>query len=66
MKDVEGRKWRTLSEARAERAKEGLECPRCGCRHFEVYRTIPREDVIIRERICRHCGRKMRTSEVPE
>ena len=41
----------------------GLECPRCGCGHFEVLRTLPVAEGIRRYRACRHCGRHLVTTE---
>lgn len=41
----------------------GLECPKCGCRHFEVVKTIRQAKRIVRRRECRHCGRRVTTSE---
>lgn len=49
--------------ATADQPAVGLECPRCGCRHFEVLRTQPTEDGIRRYRACRHCGRRLVTLE---
>jgi transcriptional regulator NrdR family protein len=38
----------------------GLECPRCGCRHFFVVYTRPApRGQIRRVRECRHCGRRV-------
>jgi len=42
----------------------GIMCPRCGCRHFEVYDTRPAPGGRIRRRReCRHCGRRIVTHE---
>ena len=44
--------------------ERGIECPTCGCRHFEVTKT--RQGLkgrIIRWRRCRHCGRPIVTHE---
>ena len=46
------------------RGEIGLVCPDCGCRHFEVARTTPQEGTIMRDRYCRNCGRRVRTTEV--
>ncbi len=43
----------------------GIECPRCGCRHFYVVYTRLREGSIMRRRECRHCGRRITTREKP-
>lgn len=42
----------------------GLECPRCGCFHFEVTHTYRQHRRIRRRRVCRHCGRAVYTFEV--
>lgn len=41
----------------------GIECPRCGCRHFYVVYTRPRADKIVRRKECRHCGKRITTHE---
>ena len=42
----------------------GLECPDCGCGHWETVYTRPGPaGKIIRRRQCRHCGRRMTTVE---
>jgi hypothetical protein len=42
----------------------GLECPRCGCQHFEVVYTRPLwGGRVQRRRECRHCGRRLTTIE---
>jgi transcriptional regulator NrdR family protein len=41
----------------------GIECPRCGCRHFYVVYTRPRDGQIVRRKECRHCGRRITTWE---
>lgn len=42
----------------------GIECPRCGCRHFFTTHTEPLRDGRIRRRkVCRHCGRRVTTFE---
>jgi transcriptional regulator NrdR family protein len=50
---------------RTERASEskGLTCPQCGCRHFYVVYTRPRAGKIVRRKECRHCGRRVTTTE---
>lgn len=41
-----------------------LECPGCGCGHFNVVRTVPQANGRIRRtRECRHCGRQVRSYE---
>ncbi len=43
--------------------ERGLECRRCGCRHFFVDHTRKVNHMIIRYRRCRHCGQRMTTCE---
>jgi len=44
--------------------QRGIECPRCGCRHFRVVYTRPAQGGrIVRRRECRHCGRRITTYE---
>ena len=44
--------------------QHGLVCPSCGCRHFEVLYTRPAYGgKLLRRRACRHCGRRITTSE---
>ncbi len=43
--------------------ERGIECPKCGCHHFEVLYTRPIIGQIKRVRACRHCGRRMVTFE---
>ena len=48
----------------AKAAQGGLECPKCGCRHFEVIETTQRRPgAILRRRACRHCGHRVTTYE---
>ena len=42
---------------------QGLECRKCGCRHFVVDHTRKVNRMIIRYRRCRHCGQRMTTCE---
>jgi len=41
----------------------GLECPRCGCGHFEVVKVCQGPGYVRRRRECRHCGRRVTTTE---
>ncbi len=41
----------------------GLECRRCGCRHFYTIRTERVRGAIVRRRECRHCGERITTKE---
>lgn len=44
--------------------RRGLECPRCGCRHFHVlYTRAAIGGRILRRRECRYCGRRVTTYE---
>ena len=45
------------------KATPGLVCPACGCRHFYVLYTRPRDGKIVRRKECRHCGRRVLTTE---
>lgn len=48
-----------------ERDARGLECRRCGCRHFFVDHTRKARRMVIRYRRCRHCGQRVTTCERP-
>jgi len=42
----------------------GIRCPSCGCGHFRVvYTRRAWGGRVIRRRECRHCGRRVTTSE---
>ena len=44
--------------------KRGIECPRCGCRHFRVlYTRRACGGRLLRRRECRHCERRITTYE---
>ena len=44
--------------------KGGLECRKCGCRHFRVvYTRRARSGKLVRRRECRNCGKRMTTIE---
>jgi hypothetical protein len=47
----------------ASDAPAGIACPKCGCRHLRVVTTDPLDGEIRRYRMCRHCGRRIRTFE---
>lgn len=42
----------------------GMACPKCGCRHLEVYYTRPMRNGRLRVRRCRNCRAEIRTREV--
>jgi transcriptional regulator NrdR family protein len=51
-------------QAKATEEKRGIECPRCGCRHFRVlYTRRAWGGRILRRRECRHCERRITTYE---
>lgn len=41
----------------------GIACPRCGCRHFRVIYKRPTLGGERRRKECRHCGRRVTTTE---
>jgi len=44
----------------------GLQCRKCGCRHFwVVYTRAASGGKIVRRRECRHCGKRITTWERP-
>ena len=52
------------SATRDEQFDKGIECPKCGCRHFYTVWTRPApRNRIWRRRECRHCGHKITTYE---
>lgn len=52
-----------LPDAPPAPEQPGLECPKCGCRHFYVVRTMQTARSIRRYRECRYCGRRVVTTE---
>jgi len=54
--------------------RKGIACPKCGCRDFrddqgrpwQTIKTVPIPGAVRRYKICRHCGRRVRTKEVIE
>ena len=55
-----------MNQAGSQQTDRGIECSRCGCRHFYTTHTEPLRDGRIRRRKeCRHCGRKIVTYESP-
>ena len=54
------------SDSPAPETQRGLQCRKCGCRHFHViYTRAAWGGRILRRRECRHCGRRMTTWEQP-
>ncbi len=50
----------------APKPERGIACPRCGCCHFRTTHTEPLPSGRIRRRkVCRHCGKKVVTYEIP-
>lgn len=42
----------------------GILCPKCGCGHFRViYTRKAARGRLVRRRECRHCGRRVTTTE---
>ncbi len=41
----------------------GLECSRCGCRHFHTTHTTQKKGFIRRRKECRNCGKIINTRE---
>ena len=45
-----------------EQDQRGLECRKCGCKHFRVIYTRPAlGGRLVRRRECRHCGKRFTT-----
>jgi hypothetical protein len=45
-----------------EQDQRGLECRKCGCKHFRVIYTRPAlGGRLVRRRECRHCGKPFTT-----
>jgi hypothetical protein len=67
MEPVPQRKvWPPLPDSpEAQGESRGLECRRCGCRHFFVDNTRKASRMIIRYRRCRNCGQRVTTCERP-
>lgn len=65
---------KTLAEMAAEAnagaiaagAYLGIECPTCGCKHWDTNRTVREEGRIKREKLCRNCHYPLVTYELPE
>jgi DNA-directed RNA polymerase subunit RPC12/RpoP len=52
-----------MSEVSSDKDERGLVCRKCGCRDFRVDTTRDVADGIARYRVCRNCGRRIRTIE---
>ncbi len=44
-------------------AQRGIECPQCGCRDMRVETTRRSDNMVVRYRVCRHCGQRKSTIE---
>ncbi|QDV66237.1 hypothetical protein [Crateriforma conspicua] len=51
------------SNARRSGTPKGFACPRCGCHHFVLLYVRQHVNRTVRRRECRHCGRKVTTTE---
>ena len=57
---------------RKNRKRAGLVCPKCGCadwrdeagRPWQTTKTVNMPGAVRRYKICRHCGRRVRTKEI--
>lgn len=58
-----GRKTIILSELQKQEREGGLACPDCGCKDFRAANTVRIAGGIRRYKVCRHCGRRIRTRE---
>jgi transcriptional regulator NrdR family protein len=51
-------------DAKKSEDDRGLQCQRCGCRHFHViYTRRASGEKLVRRRECRHCGTRVTTCE---
>ncbi|WP_413432762.1 hypothetical protein [Crateriforma spongiae] len=53
----------TSTTARRSGTPKGFACPRCGCHHFVLLYVRQHVNRTVRRRECRHCGRKVTTTE---
>ena len=60
---AKAKRQRTEDPPAGRRGRRGLKCPRCGCRMFRTATTVPLAGQVRRYRVCRHCGRRIRTRE---
>lgn len=66
-----GEPIQTLAEMAAETARieaannnsKGIQCPACGCRDLRVQTTRRGDNLVVRYRVCRHCGAHKPTIE---
>ena len=65
---MKGKPHMTLAEmaARSSTIAGRLICSKCGCGDFRTYKTIQGQVQTFRYKICRHCNRKMCTTQEPE
>lgn len=61
--------FKPLGEMAAETARMeaasrgGIACPACGCRATRVETTRRADDMVVRYRVCLHCGARKTTIE---
>ncbi len=54
---------KSLDEMEAAGAELGIVCRECGCRDWRVNYTRQGNGEVRRQKICRHCGKRMMTRE---
>jgi hypothetical protein len=66
---TQSRPPKTLAEMAAETAAaegvRGIRCRKCNCADWRVETTRRHDGMIVRYRICRHCGGRVTTTETP-
>ena len=50
---------------KATMAARGFVCPNCHCCDTRILRTTPGDNEKTRRRVCRNCGKRITTMEVP-
>jgi len=63
MEDSGERRAASGEKQQAQEAAQGLRCPSCYGTDLRQYYTRKRADKVLRVRICRHCGRRVQTTE---
>ena len=61
--DAAGSRDVKRDDVERDEARRGIECPKCGCRHFHVVYTRRGPARVLRRRECRNCGRRITTCE---